>query len=227
MLTPTIPVAIGSTATNTSATSLTLVVASAVPAGSFVVAGAGIGVSQATVGSVTDTRGNTWQVDTFVKTGGNRSTAQFSSKITTAIQIGDTIGINWSATNTGNNRRLWAYQTTNLDPTTWKHAASSTNGTSTTPSSGNIVTSAQTCIIFAYGQYNGAGGPYAQGAGYTVIDNIQSNAQNWIATMYKIVTPGTYVANGSITSAAWDQNGVAYVGAPSPSGGMLPMMGVG
>lgn len=192
-------------------TTLTLTTGAAV--GNHVVLFTGNAGVAAPAGSVTDSRGNTWSSHQVVSNGTAVRVKVWTCKVTTALQVGDTIVANYGTTNP---TREWmrAVSVSGLDQTTWYggigNTAASTDATPTT----NIASVPANCILIGCVGTNDSGGnTISPGTGYTAVDVTEVSASfNQYRDQYQInPTPGTvtFDASNSGGSSAWAIAGVA------------------
>lgn len=178
-----------------------------------------------TVSSVADSRGNTWQIDR--NTGGSTpGVAIASAKITTSLQIGDTITATLSA---ANNRRLATVDGwTGLDQTTWFETSGISTPGAGTPVAGPSITVSPVPALM-YGIWDASGAitrVYSAPAGWTQLfngDNGASSSKNYLFVEWKRETTGGSVAasansdgNSTAISAAYAETAAASVVRPRP-----------
>lgn len=186
----------------------TIAVGAAVPVDDhLIIAGAAGGAKL--ISSVSDTKGNTYQVDASGTNGTGNGLTIVSAHITTALTTSDTITITWSGSNA--TRSVAIEQYTGLDTTSWLDKVGAAAGaTSTAPLSGTTATTAQanellfgafemggnlTRPVFSAGTGNGTFTKRSQAT-----SNNGTNTGRDVATEDQVVAAtGTYFADGSLS----------------------------
>src|SRR5215831_9540608 len=162
------PTLIGSTASTGTGTTVVATLTGAVSTGNQVILGTICDTISTTV-TVADSRGNTYNVDQTFNTNA-RTSYVASAKITTALQVNDTITVTYSGT--VGSRRIACYSVSGLDQTTWLDQHTTGNGNSASPSAGPVTTTTANELLFGCSGYVNGGATYTQGTGYTKLDEL-------------------------------------------------------
>jgi hypothetical protein len=213
-------------------TAVVTVPAAGAAAGNFVILATGTADAGVTV-TIADSRSNTYQIDvTKNDVGGGKSVSIGSSRITTALQSGDTITATFSI-GTCTQRRLASYEVSGLNPVSWFDVGVGAVAATASPNSGTATTTVATSLLFGACDFNNGGGVYAPGStggnNYIELDEFTNGATNRMETEYVIVSAtGTYSANGTLTSStSGNQCFAAYKGATGAADKKLAALGVG
>jgi hypothetical protein len=213
---PGTPVGIGSNSASSVGNTLAITVGTAVAVGEHVVGGCGASASGVPTG-VTDSRGNTYQLDRTDAT--LRANGMFSSKITTALQVGDTITITYTTSASGV-RLAWAARSPGLDQVTWVDKTNAASGTAAAWNGGatGVLTQADE-IVYGSG-YHATTGTSTPATNYTelydfVLTHVMSAVYRIVAATTSETPGGTWSSSGSQSDAV----GVAYraAGAAAPA----------
>ncbi len=162
------------------------------------------GASTITI-SVADSRSNTYQQDIYTSVSGGSTVhcAQFSSILTTALQVGDTITITYSSSSTGSTAGL-AYQVSGIVGSSWKDQSLGTalQANGTTPSSGNVTTTQASEIIFGVLAHDSTATTTA-GTNFTKLDELFPVSNRALFVEYRIVAAtGTYAATATFSGSS-------------------------
>jgi phosphodiesterase/alkaline phosphatase D-like protein len=169
--------------------------------------------------TVTDSRGNTWQED-GKKAASAVCVTVWSSKVTSPLQVGDTITISYpSAANTYHDVLVYD---TSLTATGWflgYVAAMNATDTTTTPDSGALAVTADAIVLDAT-MTEGASQVLTHGGGFTQVDQVTASGakvKNLTVSTKSITGSGTGQHTASLQVASiWNDVLVAY--APDPAG---------
>lgn len=167
------------------------------------------GLTARTLSSVTDSQGNTWEVDADNATASAPGVA--SCKFATALGTGDTITAHFSGTVT--DPLVTVDEFSGLDPTTWFSAASAVKNASSGALSTNAVTvPAFGLVIGAWGSTSNPG-TLTPGTGYTALTG--NSAGGFAPSTYGVYqidsgAGGSYTPNATTTSSVWRGFAVAY-----------------
>lgn len=160
------------------------------------------------VNSVSDSRGNTWQVDEVSTNTTNARVSVASAVLTTALLTGDTVTVTYSA---GNSAGMAVYEYSGLATVSYVDGTPTQgNATTGTSLSVSITTANANDLVFtavACGTSETVTGP----TGFTVRDSGQTgNASGCVQAAEDVVAAtGTYAANWSWTTTT--ANAVAVV----------------
>lgn len=223
-----VPYLVGSESTKTSTTTSAITLTTAIPANDTIIVFAG-SPSSATTLSVADTGGNTYTAGPLVASV-NPSGQLFTAPASTALAIGDTITVTWSAS-VGTHAAA-AYGVSGVNAVDVQNQASGTGSTYSIPS-GGATTQADTLIFAGYVRRRDASnGAPTVGTGFTVVGSQQgttgstdsTNVSTWAE--YKILAAtGSSAASASNVSINWAGFMVALKGGSYSSPGYLPASG--
>ena len=201
---------------STGQSSITLVLTTGAAVGDLVVVCLAYGRSSSPSSfTVTDTGGNTWQLDRRddKTTNNTPHTAIFSAVLTTALAVSDTITVTPDVTI--NYPIAAAYKVSGVASSSWLDQATGSQGVSSSPSSGSVTTTEADEILF------GAvcsGGPQAftPGSGWTELTDT-GNTTKRLAVQYRIESAtGSYTSDGTLAASAdWTDSIVSYKAAAS------------
>lgn len=182
-----------------SATTVTVQPTGTIPVGNHVILIVGTATSNATI-TAADTQSNTYQVDVTENATG-RTIFIVSAKVTTQLTTSDTITVTYNGSVAQRTVRL--LDVSGLAQTSWLDQSAHANGTSTTPSSGNVTTTQADELLI--GNERNASPPNAitWGGSFTSLGSADTSGATQ-SSAYRIVSAtGTYSAAGTITSAGW------------------------
>ena len=184
--------------------------------------------------TITDTKGNTYTVDTSVSDGTTTGTYIFSAQITNALAAGDVITL---TVDDDKNRWLWNLEEfDSIVSSSWVDRTSTNTGNSTSLTTGTTAaTTTANQLVFSTFSYS-KGTPtrmFTAGSGYTASPTLYTNAgsaDRANANEWKFVTSsGTQVATGTLSnsSAAYTAAIATYkmTGAISGSIGSIGLAG--
>lgn len=189
--------------TGQSSIGLTLPAGASAAAGDLVVVCYGFGKGSTPTITCADTQSNTYQLDVQADKTTNQTphSGIFSSVLDTALSEGDTITVSFSAS--VNYPLAGAYVVTGIVASSWKDQASSGTGQSTSPSSGNVTTTQADELLVGV-TVTGVPQTLSYGSGWTRLGTHVLNTTKAQDVGYAIKSStGTYVFDGSITSADW------------------------
>lgn len=170
--------------------------------------------------SVTDTGGNTWQLDRRddKTTNNTPHTAIFSAILTTALAVSDTITIDPEGT--VNYPIAAAYSVSGIAGSSWLDQAAGDQGVSSSPSSGSVTTGQADEILFG-AVCSGSPQAFTAGSGWTELTDT-GNTTKRLAVQYRIESAtGTLTSDGTLAASAdWTDSIVTYK-ADVPAGGRL------
>lgn len=198
---------VGSGTLQTSATSQAITITQVVPAGSLIVGGCAMEAGSSVYPTITvaDTRGNTYSSSASANQGATVSTRLFWSKLTTALQVGDTVTITASAS-----RNRWATALEAFDDGNTADQFSSAIGTTAAVNAGTTGTTSQATelVVAAYGSSGTPTPTLTAGSGFTQdgpLDCGAASSNRGISMEWKYVTVvGTQTAPGTLSAAvAW------------------------
>lgn len=177
---------------------------STIIAGHHVVVAIGYGSASTRTITVTDSKSNSYttNITADMVTSQTPHAAIAIGRVTTPLVAGDTITVTFSGT-TGISDAI-AYEYSGLASSSWIDGTSiGATGTSTTPSSGNDVTTNASDLLFSV-TYNAAATPTA-GSGWTILDTIDNIGAKRITVQEQIVSAtGTYAGTCTLnTSVDW------------------------
>ena len=194
---------LGSNAILAGATTIVVTLSTGLAVGAIATLYAGTNSTVAVTG-VTDSRGNTWTIHAG---GGADVPALASTKIITALQIGDTVTVTFAVS--ANRRAAAVDGWTGLDPTTWfettaADASSDNDATVDTPT----VSPSGSALLLAASYASGslAGRSFTAGADYTALTQVA--VDNGVTYVYlwsewrAVATGGSYDATGTINGGA-------------------------
>ena len=196
---------LGSSLTSSSANHITLTITNAAPTGDTVVVAAGQAGS--TLSTVSDSRGNSYTVDRTTVSNNSAAVAVASTRLTTALQSGDTITATFAATSSAT-RGIVAADFSGLGTVSpWVDATASGTGTGLAPSAGPSGTS-QAAPELVIGAFSDATMPFGVGATFTPTSPYTSAGDAGTAgsamrlhLTYNIATAtGTFTAAGTLNS---------------------------
>lgn len=199
--------------TGQSSIGLTLPAGASAAAGDLVVVCYGFGKGSTPTITCADTQSNTYQLDVQADKTTNQTphSGIFSSVLDTALSEGDTITVSFSAS--VNYPLAGAYVVTGIAASSWKDQASSGTGQSTSPSSGNVTTTQADELLVGV-TVTGTPKTLSYGSGWTRLGTHVLNTTKAQDVGYAIKSStGTYVFDGSITSADWASCIATYKGA--------------
>lgn len=182
---------------------LTLPGGKSAAAGDLVVVTTAFGLASTPTVTCADTQGNTYQKDRQADKTTNETphSAILSSILTTGITSGDVITVSFSPS--VNYPIAGAYAITGIASTSWLDQVNSGTGQSTTPSSGNITTTVADEILIGC-LCTGQPQTLSFGSGWTRLGTHVDNTTKAYDGGYSIKSAtGTYVYDGTITSADW------------------------
>lgn len=186
-----------------------------------------------TVTSITDPRGNTWQIDVGVTNAANNSRLTIAScKVANAYSNGDSLTVNMSA---GAQSAIWGVQEfSGLDATSWlDKTATNAGATDTTRDSGTTATLSQAdevCVaVLGAGAGASSAGTYDADWTSVVHDQRSTNLIRGMEMAYKIVSATTAEQYGATGAASTPWAGViaTYKAASSvtvPSRALPPIL---
>lgn len=208
---------IESSAFDSANTSFSLTTFGYIPAGSFVVFAIGSPGGGHTVTGITDTKGNTWNIDKTVQ---NTQSVHIMSCVLTKPIVGDDVGgtdaINVTFAGSGLTNVLWWLQqfagTTGVADKTSSNFSSSSTTSPTTGSSGTL--SSPNDLVVAVVASGGNFGSWTKDASFS--NPVNPDYVSRVAFQYKITFTNAAVnAGGSFSTAqAWIAAEVTYPGAP-------------
>lgn len=207
-----------------SVSSTTITLPAAIPAGTFLVLAIGNNGSALSTNTATDSRGNTWVQGGGVLQGSTGSSRIMRCRVTTALQVGDTITITSSAA-----KSRWAMVLAAFDnvPANTLDASATNIATSAAPSVGpsGATTTASELVVATF-MFTSGGGTFTPGSGVTEAGEVVTAAgstDRGCALVYKYVTAtGAQTLAGILTSSvAWSGVLESFVasGAPPPPPG--------
>lgn len=199
-------------ATGTSLTSLILTVGATTTVGNTIILGVVNHAQNATV-SATDSAGNTYQLDKSQAPGSNAEVSILSSKTIASLASGTgTITVSFSVT--VNNVAVFAYEYSGLKATTYVDVVAGAGGTSTSPNSGNLVTTSAVDLLFGVVGWEKSNPSTATSwTKLDELDNYLSSTKSALTEASIVSSTGTYAATATITSAGWTAAAAAYKGA--------------
>lgn len=186
------PVNIGSGAAESSGNSVSMTLTAGVPVGEHVLVAGGCDGAGRVLSSVTDSRGNTYQIDhqTNNMTGSANPSFVASARVTTALQVGDTITATW-ATSFFSTRTAAAVKVSGLASSSWldQHAGGHTQSTGTdpTPSVATPTTTQADEIVWGAIYFN-SGSAATPGTNYTEVHDFAGSGGRRLATEYRIIS---------------------------------------
>jgi hypothetical protein len=208
---PGTPVGLGTNSVFNTGNTVVITLGTAVIVGDFVIVGAG-GSANGVVTGVTDSKGNTYAVDKTDAT--LRGNGLASSKIATALAIGDTITVTFT-TSASSRRHAWALSDSNLDPATWLDKTNAASGTTAAWNGGATGALAQADEIVVANGFLATTGTTTPATNYTELYDF-GDAGSTISGVYRIVAATTSETPGgtwSVSGSQWDAVTASYKGA--------------
>ena len=198
---------IGRNDSSVSSTTIAVTVpAGGVPVGDFVLLACCNGIGSDTVTSVTDSRGNTYQIDIQFSGGSGHRVALVSCKVTTALLQNDTITVTLSAAN--GSRNVYAEHWSGLASTGWFDKSATGSGTAECFATGNTGQTAQADeVLMGASCLNSKGATATPGPNYSEVAEVGGSASgNSGRTLYierrTVAAAGAYAADGTWSVAA-------------------------
>lgn len=217
------PVLLKENAVNASGqASIALVLTAGASVGDLVIVSLGYGkASNPSSFTVTDTGGNTWQLDRRddKTTSNTPHTAIFSAILTTALSAGDTITVTPDVTI--NYPIGAAYRVSGIAGASWLDQAAGSQGVSASPSSGNVTTAQADELLWGV-VCSGAPQAFTPGSGWTEVTDT-GNTTKRLAIQYQIVSAtGTYTSDGTLAASAdWTDSIATYKADVPPTGRLV------
>jgi hypothetical protein len=186
-----------------------------IPIGHHVAIAVGYGLASTQTISAADSRSNTYvkNIQADMNTGATPHAAILIGRVTTALVAGDTITVTFGAS--VNASDAIAYEYAGLASASWIDGTSiGATGTSTTPSSGNDVTTQASDLLLS-ATYHAAATTTA-GANWTLVDSQDNNGVKRLDVQEQIVfATGTYAGTCTLSSSVdWATVIVAAKAAP-------------
>jgi hypothetical protein len=189
-------------ANNSTVTSLTITCTGNVPAGHHVLVPFTYGKNSTVTVTVTDSKSNTWNTDVTADmlTSNTPHAGVASGKIATPLVGGvDTITVTWGAS--VGLAAFGAYEYAGIAQSSWLDQTAGATGTSTSPSSGNVTTTAASEVLI--GVVCGAGAPtFTPGSGWTTVEEFDiQGSKIYAAEDQVVIATGTYAATATLGSS--------------------------
>jgi hypothetical protein len=167
--------------------------------------------------TVSDSKGNTYQVDGSLDDATTNTTYLFSARITNALSVGDVITLGLPTSPTVNTRFRWAWDIEEFDnivASSWLDQTSSNAASSINPTTGTSPSTTQSNeLVFAAFGYGSRTFTPSTGSLFTVSPQQKTTAgssDRSLSNEWKFVTAtGTQVATGKFSAPA---SAAAYVG---------------
>jgi hypothetical protein len=194
---------------------ITVGAGAAVPVGHHVVIATGYGLGSTQTIAVTDSKGNTYvkNIQADLNTGATPHAAIAIGRITTQLVAGDTITVTYGAA--VNVSDAIAYEYAPLLSASWIDGTPiGATGTSTTPNSGNVVTTQASDLLLSV-TYHAAATPTV-GTNWTIIDSQDNVGVKRLVVQERVVfATGTYAGTLTLApSVDWASVIVAAKAAP-------------
>lgn len=178
--------------------------------------------------TVSDTRGNTWQTDgAGVINGTTVSIRMFSTRVTTALQIGDTVTVTMSNTRVRAAVIGEAFDDVDTGTRLDQHTTAASSGTTLSVGPTGVTTEAEELVVAAFGYAGLPPATMVAGAGYTASQTVGTSAgssDRGVALEWKYVNAtGTQTADATVpASTTWVGQIATYKAtlAPPPPGGV-------
>jgi hypothetical protein len=208
---------LGAAYSTTSTTSQALTLTAGAAIGKHVIVFGWVNAASKSPLTITDSKGNAWQLDDEDE-GTSGGWTIWSSRITTALVAGDTITLQYGegpapgTVQSVANKGLAATVVTGLAPTGWNDASAFANSSGTLIDAGTVPTGSSGDVLFGAALQN-ANSDYTPAGGWTEIHDTSSATGGTATTAWQVggaTSPAPGFQTTSTISAAWRAVTVAY-----------------